>query len=320
GEAGLVEGVAGSSLMPLAAAAGSAAPLTLTTAYLGDVAFGASGAGGGLRVRIERWFAHAFGPWLQIETRGAVTDPTLALDYRTDLTAVWQERGAIYARDLPASGAPQPRLRLASAPGRVHIAALRSDDNRAIVVWSEQRAGTTRVYLDQSGTGVRFGAPQLLERFQNPYGSAAPAASPQLVRLRSESVMVAWAGASAGHWAVRAAPIDQLGLRRVSTISPEGTDALLAALAPAPDGGALALWTEPQLRGGAPNPHSVAIAAARGIDTNPGLAAFAAPERVAAPGPYAAPSVAVDPRSDRALAVWREAGGALRYSLRTPPG
>jgi hypothetical protein len=318
----LVEGVAGGPLVPLGVGAGSEAPLALTTAYLGDVAFGASVAGGGgLHARIERYFARTFGPWMTVEGGGAVTDPALALDYRTDLLAAWKEQGSIYARDLPASGSAQPRQRLAAAPGSVRIAALRSDDNRGIVVWSEQRGGETRVYLDQSSAGVRFGRPQLLERFRNPRGTPAPAASPQLVRLRSESVMIAWAGASEGHWAVRAAPIDQLGLQRVGTISRPGSDALLAALAPGPDGGALALWTEPQPGAdGVPDAHRAAITAARGIDTYPGLAAFGAPEQVAPPGPNGAPSVAIDPRSDRALAVWREAGGALRFSVRTPSG
>ncbi|HEX7610632.1 MAG TPA: hypothetical protein VF380_08170, partial [Solirubrobacteraceae bacterium] len=193
---------------------------------------------------------------------------------------------------------------------------------RAIVAWSEDRAGTVSVQLALSAPGVRFAAPQLLERFAAPEGMAPPAASPELVRLRSESVMLAWAGAVAGHWVLRTAPVDLLGVRAVGTIAAAaGGDALLAALAPAPDGSALALWSEPQAgAGGVPDPTRQTLMAADGFDMYPGLTRFAAPEQVAPPGPVAAATIAVDPSNGRALAVWSATGGALRYALRSPPG
>ena len=64
--------------------------------------------------------------------------------------------------------------------------ALLSDDNRATLAWSETRGQITRVFVELSGTGVRFGTPRLLERFTDPDGAAPPSDSPRLVRLLSE--------------------------------------------------------------------------------------------------------------------------------------
>ena len=129
------------------------------------------------------------------------------MDYRSEVLAVWVQGGTLYARLLPGQGAARPAERLARVGAHPHIAALLSDDGRAIVAWSEQRGARTSVYIDRSGSGVRFRAAELLERFEDPDGLTAPAASPSLVRLSSESVMLAWAGASAGHWVVRTASV-----------------------------------------------------------------------------------------------------------------
>jgi hypothetical protein len=278
-----------------------------------------------VRLRVERHHASAFEPAVTVSrgAAGAVESLKVALDYRSDALVVWWQRGAIYARDLPASGRSGPSgrshpvERLAGATREPRIAALISDDNRAIVAWAEQRATQTSIYLDISSPGVRFHRPILLERFTDPDGLQSPAGSPSLIRLSSESVMLAWSGSEAGHWVVRTAPIDLTGMRAVQTMPTPGTDALLAALAPGPAGDALVLWTEPQLNGaGAANPAQAAIFAARGIDAFPGLSIFGKPEQVAAPGPNSNLALAVDPGSDRALAVWRGAGGVIEYAIR----
>jgi hypothetical protein len=188
----------------------------------------------------------------------------------------------------------------------------------AIVAWSDRRAGQTSVYLSRSEVGVRFGSPQLLESFPDPPGLPGYEGSPRLVRLSSESVMIAWTGAENGHWVVRTAAIDLGGVGAPSTISPPGSDALLAALAPGPDDEALALWTEPQ-----PTPTGLdlgwqAIFAARGIDASPTRTIFAAAEQVAPPGPNSDATVAFDPDSDRAVVAWRTGAGAITYAIRAP--
>jgi hypothetical protein len=319
----LIEGPAGGPFAAVPAVAFSEAPVALATAYLGDVALAsapmsAHGAGG-LSVRLQRHYARGFGPRIPASaTHGAsIHTLTLALDYRSDALAVWTQAGALYARELPASGAAQPVQRLAPAGSKTRIAALLSDDGRATVAWSEQRGAQTSVYLDRSRGGVRFGAPSLLERYEDPDGLSPPAGSPSLVRLSSESVMMAWAGSARGRWVVRTTMIDRAGRPAVSTIARAGRDALLADLAPGPDDDALVLWSEPQQGAvGRPDLDRNAIFAARGIDGSSGRPVFARPELIAPPGPNSDATVALDPDSDRALAVWRGAGGALEYALR----
>ena len=164
---------------------------------------------------------------------------------------------------------------------------------------------------------MRFGAPRLLERFDNPAGLPYPATSPRLIRLSSESVMMAWTGAQQGHWVVRAAAIDLNGLRKTSTISDPGSDALLSDLEPGPTGEALALWSEPQRTpDGRLDLGRQALVAARGIDAYPGRTIFGQPEQIAAAGPNEDATVAFDPASDRALALWRGERGAVQYAIR----
>jgi hypothetical protein len=320
----LIQGRADGPFAALGAGATIPAPSALTTAYLGDLGFlassGAEGTGG-LLVEIERWFAHRTG------RRALITGPktgddqpaALAMDYRSDALAVWSRHGHLYARDLPASGVLHRPQQLGPAGANPHVAALLSDDNRAVVIWADSSGQTTSVYLDYSAPGVRFGRPQLLERFTDPAGLSSPAGSPQLIRLSSESVMAAWSGAAAGHWVLRTAPIDQRGLRTVSTITAPTGDALLSALAPGPRGEAILLWTQPQLSPtGHPMPGRQSLLAARGTDAAPGVAQFGRAQLIAPPGPVSGATVAVDPRSDMAIAVWLGEHDSIRYSVHAP--
>jgi hypothetical protein len=120
---------------------------------------------------------------------------------------------------------------------------------------------------------------------------------------------------------VRTAAIDLNGVGPMNTISPPQDDALLSDLAPGPDGEAIALWREPRRSaGGTLQPSAQAILAARGDDAYPDKTVFAAPELVAPAGPNEDATVALDPASDRAIALWRGAGGAIEYALRDPRG
>jgi hypothetical protein len=62
---------------------------------------------------------------------------------------------------------------------------------------------------------------------------------------------------------------------------------------------------------------TAALLAARGIDAYPGMTIFGAPEAIAAAGPTEDATLAFDPASDRALALWRGEGGLVYYALRT---
>jgi hypothetical protein len=327
------------SLAPTGTASAATLPggAVLTSAYLGDVALAAPVAVGGrssVAIRIERWFARSLGPVeLAGAARGAIRSLVLALDYRTDSLAAWQQGGAIYSREIAASGAVGPLQRIAACPGAAHLSALISDDDHGILAWSERRAGITSVYLDVSAAGVRFAAPRLLERYGEAPGEPPVPSSPQLVRLRSEAVMIAWEGRAQGRRVVRAAAVGLGGPGAVATETPDaasatsGDEALLAGLAPGPEGDALALWTQP-LAGGAgagtaTGPTAAGdqeLFAARVHQAFPGAVTFAGAERVAAPGRVADATVAFDPASGRALAAWRGAGGVPLYALRAAPG
>jgi hypothetical protein len=334
GGGSLVQGAAGGPFSPLGALVGAAGANSLFTAYLGDVGLATPIAGGldhdGLELRIERYYAHALSPTLTVAGQGgAIESPTVSLDFRTDAILVWRQAGALWARDEPASGRTQPTQRLAAAAPAPRVTALISDNNRAMVAWADEQSGHTSIYFDYSASGVRFGKPQLLERFANPSGVPYPQTSPRLVRLSSESVMLAWTGAQDGRWVVRTAAVDLHGLRKANTISDPAANALLSDLQPGPDGEAIALWGEPQLgAGGRLDFGAQALVAARGIDARPGITIFGGPEQVTPPGATGVPTfaaeqksdatLAFDPSSDRALALWRGTGERIYYSIRTP--
>jgi hypothetical protein len=310
----LVQGRAGGSFKALLQDDGLLGPGTLTSAYLGDVALLAplAGAGpGALGLSVERWFANAVGPLRPARrpARSSASALTVAMDFRSDALVAWAQAGGIWVRDLPARGGARAPQRLGPAGSDPHLTALLSDDNRGIVMWSEQRGSATSVWMDFSATGPRFGPPQLLERDVDP--SAPPAGSPQLIRLSSESVMSAWGGVQDGRWVLRTAPIDQHGLRSISTTAAPDGDALLDALAPGPRGEAIALLSEPQTGTGE------ALLAARGIEAA-GRTYFDAPEVLAPAGPVSGATVAIEPAGDRAVAAWQGAGGVVHYSLRAP--
>ncbi len=323
------EGLAGGRFASAHSTGGAASPLALTTAYLGDLALVSPGGGspggsaGPLQLRVHRRFQSAFQAPVLVSpaASNSIEGLTLALDYRSDAFVAWEQAGSIYARYMSASNPSGASVqRVAAAAAHAHIASLLSDDNRAILAWSETRAGVTSVYAEISAVGVHFGSPRLLERFGDPRGPAAPSGSPSLVRLASESVMLAWSGAGSGHWVVRCAPVDIHGVRSIATISDPERDALLTGLTAGPANEVLAWWTEPGEGPAAGGPVDEALYAARGVDLYPGRTVFTAPELITgtgAPGAGREAAVAVDPDSGRAIAAWRTPSGAIAYSLRS---
>jgi hypothetical protein len=328
----LSEGLADGRFSPAHGTGGAASPLALTTAYLGDLALVSPGGGsldgsaGPLQLRVHRRFQSAFLAPVPVSAAASssVEGLTLALDYRSDAFVAWEQGGSIYARYMSASnpsGAPVQRV--AAAAPHAHIASLLSDDNRAILAWSETSAGVTSVYAEISAVGVRFGSPRLLERSVDPRGSGAPSGSPSLVRLASESVMLAWSGVASGHWVVRCAPVDVHGVRGITTISDPETDALLTGLTAGPADEVLAWWTEPGDGPPAGGLAGQALYAARGVDLHPGHTVFTAPELITGTGATGGDREAafgVDPDSGRAIAAWRTPSGAIAYSLRSVAG
>ncbi len=157
----LVQGSPGGSLRTLGA---WRPPLALSTGYLGDLA--AAGLARGRRgseqllLRVERHYARRLGAGAGAAGGGGITAVAAAMDYRSDVLLAWARGGSLYARYLPASGAPLPARRLGPAGGDPRIALMLSDDGRGIAMWSAQGARGSDLYLDQSAPGLRFGAPR----------------------------------------------------------------------------------------------------------------------------------------------------------------
>ena len=309
----LIQGVATGPFVIQPEVAAASAPASMTRAYLGDAAIESTppAGAGGLNVQIERFFTQSFSAPIPASPGGTPSTATVALDFRTDALAVWIQGSSLYARYLPTRGYPRAIQRLAVVAPGTQVSALLSDDGRGIVAWSETRGTRISVHLDVSGPGVGFGAERVLESFTAP-DARRPSTPPLLLRLRSESVMIAWTGASAGHWVLRSAPVELGGLGQGDTFAPAGQDAMLQALAAGPDDEALMLWDQSEGPAAAS-----AIYAARGFQARPKRVAFGIPELVEGPATNSQAAVAIDPTGDDALAVWRGAHGSIEYSIRT---
>jgi hypothetical protein len=319
----LREGLAGGAFGAPQPLAGSA-PLALATAYRGQavalVAPTLAHVGGGLVLRREPFPGSDPGVTRVTTAAGPFGAPAVALDYRTDAIAVWQRGAYLYARSLPRSGLAAPTQRLGRGGANAHAAALISDDARAIVAWTAGDGDRTSVYAEISRPGIRFGRPRLLESYRDPVGAPPPAGSPRLVRLADERVLLAWAGVADGRYVVRVAHVGIGGVAPALTFSPAARReaALLADLAPGPRNDALLLWT--QTRAAGVDRRVPQILSAYGILAASGRPLFGAPERVAADAAEGTAQAAFDPHSDRAVAVWRTASGAVAYAVRARGG
>jgi hypothetical protein len=244
---GKIAGAFGAAL-PLG---GPAAPVAASSAYLGDVAIASPvriHAGWAIAVRVQRHYSESPARARLVPVGANPVEAVAAtMDYRAEVLLVWASGDTVYARELSAAGALGPTQRLGSfATGSPdpELRALLSDDGHAIVAWRNQSVApsgtpTTTIELSISGSGLAFGALQVLERFRDLGGFVPPAGSLRLLRLSSEAVMIAWTGVDAGRYVVRASPVSlRRGAWAPVVISGGGsTDAQAgAARAPASDG------------------------------------------------------------------------------------
>ena len=108
---------------------------------------GAEGGTRSARVHVERFYAHALraqaSRCASARRRAGPSALTLAMDYRSEVLAVWQQGAAIYARLVPNQGAPRPIQRLAPVGSQLQIAA-RAQRRRARDRRVERAARATR--------------------------------------------------------------------------------------------------------------------------------------------------------------------------------
>jgi hypothetical protein len=238
------------------------------------------------------------------------------MDYRSDVLIAWQQNGGIYAHMLRASGRKDPTQRIGPSNPYPQLQAVVSDNNHGMVAWSDTRLGSlpaTRVYLNPSAIGVRFGAPQLVTAFSDPQQLGRSPGSLEIVRLSSENVLLAWTAAEHGRYVVRAAPALFAASGPSVRLSGTQSGAVLAGLAPGPDREAVALW-----RGaGGPSglgkdPGRSELWTARAFIGRHDRPEAEAPESVPAGTVVAAPALAVDPATDHAVAAWLAPGPSNR--------
>jgi hypothetical protein len=312
----------GRSTHPLAAPmllAGASVPPALARGYLGDVAIATVVGGPAIAVRTDRYFRSGFAPARLVPiAAGRVTALTATMDYRSDVLIAWQQNGAIYAHMLRASARTEPTQRIGQSNPYPQLQAVVSDNNHGMVAWSdtEVRKGSlpmTRVYLNPSAIGVRFGAPQLVTAFSDPRKLGRSPGSLEIVRLSSENVLLAWTAAEHGHYVVRAAPALFAASGPSVRLSGAQGGAVLAGLAPGPDREAVALWR------GAGGPSGLGREAgrselwtARAFIGRHDRPESEAPESLPTGAVVAAPALAVDPATDHAVAAWLTPGPSDR--------
>ncbi|HEY1776743.1 MAG TPA: hypothetical protein VGG41_11345 [Solirubrobacteraceae bacterium] len=311
----LYEGTAGSRLALTGALGPPGSSVAVADGYIGDADVVSTTVVGGrqeIELRAQRHYAHSFSaPVTMLEGAAPIHSLTVALDFRADSIVVWVQGGRLRAQWVSNSGRAGPPQVLGPARYRTPLAAVLSDDNRAFVLWVDQPApgsdAPSTVYLEHSAGSVTFSAPPraIATLMQPPAQRLGPAAV-SLVRMTpSEGVLAAWPVLMDGDYAIQAAGLTSSRVLPPATISQIGADLRLTELATGPRNDAVAvLERAPRATSGFDSGQQ-AILAARTIPGGAGGVNFEAPAVLATEGANSAPSVAVDPASDRAVVAWQ---------------
>jgi hypothetical protein len=312
---------------------GPDAPVATADGYIGDadVVTTATSLGGEqlILLREQRHFARGFAPAIKLEEGFApITALSVGMDFRGDSIVVWSQGGEVHAQWVTNLGNVYAAQVLGAAGYAPALAAVLSDNDHAFVMWTDEpppgRAGEARIFLEHSGNNVELPvAPRLLVEFAEPAAQRLGAGSIALVRMTpSEGVLAAWTLIANGNYEVQAAGLTSSQVLPPATIEEPGVDLRLAALATGPHDDAVAvLESAPRSAGGFATSQQT-ILAARSVPGGPGGVDFETPTQLAAAGFNSAPSVAIDPDSDRAVVVWQTlvAGvPAVAYAVRTGP-
>jgi hypothetical protein len=125
-----------------------------------------------------------------------------------------------------------------------------------------------------------------------------------------------------GSYVVQAGGLTSTHVLPPATLAQPGADLRLAALATGPANDVVAVLERAPRSAAGFDTTQQAILAARTVPGGPGGIAFETPVELAPAGPNIHPSVAIDPSSDRAVAVWQTIVGvlpAVAYAVRGGP-
>jgi hypothetical protein len=263
-------------------------------------------------LRAQRHYAHAFAaPYVLPTGAGPITALALGMDFRADTIVVWAQDGEIWARWVSNVGALGPRQLLGPSGFAPQISAVLSDDNRSFVIWSDEPApgvaGLTRIYLDHSAPGPIFHGASVLSAYSEPSDVRLRPGALALVRLSGEGVVAVWPTLLGGFYVVDAGSVDTPQLRNPSVLSEPSQDVRLGAIAAGPRNDvAVLVEVAPRLSNGWDATQQQILATRSNQTPGPGLG-FAPLSELTSPGTNSAPSIAIDPDSDVAVAAWQSA-------------
>ena len=328
GHAVLGETFAGHTLRAPAPLGGSAELVATANGYIGDADVVSTGGPAGrpvLRLREQRHYEVAFGAPVTFASAGArpITALAVGMDFRADSIVLWAQGGEVYARWITNAGVVHPLRTLGPAGYAPQLAAVLSDNNHAFAMWTDEpppgASATATIYLEHSGTHVTFGPPRALVAFTEPAQQRLTPGSIALARMSpSEGVLAAWTWVSGASYVVSAAGLTSSGAVGIQTLSQPGADLRLAALAAGPRNDAVAVVESAPRASRGFDGTSQAILASR-IPGAAGGASFGPLTALAPAALNGSPSVAIDPRNDRAVVAWQTSAGgepALAYAVR----
>jgi hypothetical protein len=337
-EALIGEGFAGSlpTLRPLG---GPARLVATADGYIGDTdVVSAARTSSGRQVielRQQRHYATSFAnPVALDEGVEPITALAVSMDFRADSLVLWAQAGEVHAQWITNAGRVFPAQVLGPGGYAPQMAGVLSDNNHAFAMWTDEPppgvSGETRIYLEYSGSSVRYpsdvafsSTPSTLTTFTEPPAQRLTPGSIALVRMTpSEGVLAAWTLVQHGSYVVDAASLVSTHALPAATLSQPGTDLRLAALATGPHDDAVAVLERAPRDASGFDTAQQAILAARTVPGGPGGIAFEKPTQLAAAGSNSAPSVAIDPDSDRAVVAWQTMVGGLptiAYAVRSRP-
>jgi hypothetical protein len=166
------------------------------------------------------------------------------------------------------------------------------------------------VLLAHSAIGPRFHGSRTLASFSEPAGLRLAPGAVAAVRLSGEGVALLWPTRSRGELVLDGAGVAPTGRVRIpSVLAVSGEDVRLGAVAAGPDNELVVLLDV--ARGAA---RAAIFAARSNVAHRRGGLRFGSLTQLAAPGVGSDPSVAVDPDSDRAVAVW-QTRASIEYSV-----